>query len=80
MRCSSRSAITPAPGRATVAGPAIQVVQKIVEIHRFSTNGEDGPEDRGDSTNADPGQGCRHPRCGAAPGVHVSGGTENSWS
>ena len=29
-----------------------EVVQKIVEIHRFSTNGADGPEDRGDYTSA----------------------------
>ena len=63
-----------------MGGPAVQVVHKIVEVHRFSTNGADGPEDRGDYTNAVPGQGCRHSRCSATPGVHVSGGTENSWS
>ena len=27
-------------------------MQKIVEMHRFSTNGADGPEDRGDYTSA----------------------------
>ena len=37
-------------------------------------------EDRGEYTNAVPGQGCRQSRCGATPGVHGSGGTENSWS
>ena len=35
-------------GRASDAGPAVQAVQKIVEIHRFSINGADDPEDRGD--------------------------------
>ena len=29
-----------------------EVVQKIVEMHRFSTNGADGSEDRGDYTSA----------------------------
>ena len=60
--------------------PAVQVVQKIVEIHRFSTNGADGTEDRGDYTSAVLGQGCRDAHCGATPGVHGSDGAENSWS
>ena len=55
-------------------------MQKIAEIHRFSTNGADGPEDRGNYTSAVPGQGCRDARGGATPGVHGSGGAENSWS
>ena len=63
-----------------VARPAVQVVQKVVEVHRLSINSASGPEDRGDYTNAVPGQGCRHSRCVATPGVHVLGGTENSWS
>ena len=57
-----------------------EVVQKIVEMHRCSTNGADGPEDRGDYTSAVSGQGCRHIRCGATPSAHGSDGAENSWS
>ena len=54
------------------------LVQKIAQIHRFSTNGADGSEDRRDFTSAVPGQGCRDDRGGATPGVHGSSGAENS--
>ena len=59
-----------------------EVAQKIVEIHRFCTNGANGPEDRGYYTSEvlDNGQGCRHVRCGATPSAHGSDGAENSWS
>ena len=42
-----------------------EVVQKIVEMHRFSTNGANGSEDRGGYTSAVLDKGCRHVRCGA---------------
>ena len=49
-----------------------------MEIPSCSTNGTDGPEDRGDYPSAVPGQGCRDARCVAAPGACGSGGTETS--
>ena len=74
--------------------PAVQVAQKTAEIsqiqfidrvvrfflscNRFSTNGADGPENRADYTNAVPGKGNDDTRCSATPGVHGSGGAENS--
>ena len=36
----------------TVVQQSQEVVQKIVEMHRFSTNGANGSEDRGDYTSA----------------------------
>ena len=49
-----------------------------MSCNRFSTNGADGPENRADYTNAVPGKGNDDTRCSATPGVHGSGGAENS--
>ena len=66
--------------RFTDSVPTVQTVQKIEEISQVRLMDKVGisAKDRGDYTNAVPGQGCRHSCGGATPGVHDSGGDEHS--
>ena len=57
-----------------------EVVQKIVEMYRFSTNGANGSEDRGGYTSAVLDKVVDMSVVGATPSAHGSGGAENSWS